>query len=107
MQKVIDVKLTSIFSPVCQALIYENSHNVLNESTRKLLDNNSELLVIRLDSTVIGYASVKSLEDDEQVLDAICFRSIIKDHALGEYWLTRLLKRHLKNNNDKPFLLAS
>jgi len=107
MHKAIDVKLTSIFSPTCQALIHENQHNQSDDATQRLLDNSSELLVIRLENTVIGYASLKSMSCDEQVLDSIYFRNVIKDHILGEQWFTGLLKRHLENNAHNSFLLAS
>ena len=107
MHKVIDVKLTSIFSPVCQTLIHESVHSEFGESAQELLNNSNELLVIRLDNTVVGYAIFDLLKDEELVLDSIYFRSIIKDHMLGEYWLTRLLKRRLKNNTYHQFLLAS
>jgi len=102
MHNAIDVKLTSIFSPTCQALIHENKSDV----TQHLLDNSSELLIIRLDNTIIGYASLKSL-NDEQVLDSIYFRNVIKDHILGEQWFTNLLKHHLENDGHNSFLLAS
>lgn len=107
MHKVIDVKLTSIFSPICQTLIHENVHNQLDDSARKVLENSSDLLVIRLDNTVVGYAIFELMQGEELVLDSIYFRSIIKDHMLGEYWLTRLLKRRLKNNTYNQFLLDS
>ncbi|WP_022942459.1 hypothetical protein [Psychromonas hadalis] len=107
MHKVIDVKLTSIFSPVCQALIHETLQNQLDESKQALLNNSTELLIIRLDNTVIGYALFELLNGEELVLNSIHFRSIIKDHTLGEYWFSRLLKRHLKNRSYNQFLLAS
>ncbi len=107
MHKVIDVKLTSIFSPVCQTLIHESLQNQLDESKQALLDSSTELLIIRLDKTVIGYALFELTHHGELVLNSIHFRSIIKDHTLGEYWLSRLLKRHLKNSSYNQFLLAS
>jgi len=107
MHKAIDVKLTSIFSPTCQALIHESSLNQIEGSAQKLLDNSSELLVIRLENTVIGYASLKSMGGGEQALDSIYFRNTIKDHILGEQWFTSLVKRHLENNSHNTFLLAS
>lgn len=107
MRKVIDMKLTSIFSPVCQALIHETQQHYLNESTQALLDKSAELLIIRLDNTVIGYALFELVNGGELILNFIHFRSIIKDHTLGEYWFSRLLKRYLKNNSYNQLLLAS
>lgn len=107
MHKVIDVKLTSIASPVCQALIHEHVSDRSEQSAQKLLTNNSDLLVIRLDNTVIGYALFDLISGEQLQLASVHFRSIIKDHMLGEYWLTRLLKRRLKNHTYNEFLLDS
>ncbi len=107
MHKAIDVKLTSIFSPICQTLIHESLQYELDESKQALIDKSTELLVIRMDSTVIGYAIFELVNGEELVLDSIHFRSIIKDHTLGEYWFSRLLKRRLKNSSYNQFLLAS
>jgi hypothetical protein len=107
MHKVIDVKLTSIFSPICQTLIHESIQNQLDESKKLLLDKSTELLIIRLDGTVIGYALFELINGEEVVLNSIHFRSVIKDHTLGEYWFSRLLKRRLKNSSYNQFLLAS
>lgn len=107
MHKVIDVKLTSISSPICQALICENVQNQLDKSKQVLLDNINELLIIRLDNTVIGYALFDLIDGEELILDSVHFRSIIKDHTLSEYCFTRFLKRRLKNSSYNQFLLAS
>ena len=107
MHKAIDVKLTSIFSPICQTLIHENLQNKLDESKQALLDNSTELLVIRMDNTVIGYALFELLNGEELVLDSIHFRSVIKGHTLGEYCFSRLLKRRLKNSTYNQLLLSS
>lgn len=103
MNKVIDIKLTSIFSPICQALIHESSESKLAPKTEKLISNNNDLLIIRLDNTVIGYALFEAMSDGELILDYLYFRDIIKDHTLAEYWLTRFLKRYLKNGSYSPF----
>ncbi|GLS92278.1 hypothetical protein GCM10007916_33480 [Psychromonas marina] len=107
MHKVIDIKLTSVFSPICQTLIHESLQNQLDESTHKLLDKSSDLLIIRQDNTVIGYALLELTGTDELSLNSLYFRSIVKDHSLGEYWLSRLVKRQLKNSRYNQFLLAS
>lgn len=107
MHKIVDVKLTSVFSPLCQTLIHETVDNQLDELKKTLLEKSSELLIIRLDNTVIGYALFELINGEELVIDSMHFRSLVKDHTLGEYWLSRLLKRRLKNSSYNQFLLAS
>lgn len=107
MHKVIDIRLTSVLSPICQTLIHESLQNKSDQSTCKLLSNSRDLLVVRQDNTVIGYALFELTDTDELALSSVYFRSIVKDHSLGEYWLSRLLKRHLKNSSYHQFLLAS
>lgn len=107
MHKVIDVKLTSVFSPICQALIHESLQNKLDESTHQLLENSSDLLVIRQDSTVIGYALFENTGKNVFSLNSLYFRDIVKEHSLGEYALSRLVKRHLNKSGYNQFLLAS
>ncbi len=107
MHKIIDVKLTSVFSPICQTLIHENMPQHTIQSKDEWLDNCTELLIIRLDGTVIGYGTFDVIDDINVSINSLHFRSIIKDHMLGEYWLSRQLKRYLRNNNYLNFLLAS
>tara|TARA_R110001583_G_scaffold125319_3_gene276879 strand:+ start:2697 stop:3020 length:324 start_codon:yes stop_codon:yes gene_type:complete len=107
MHKNIDLKITSIFSPICQTLIYETVQSQLSESIQKLLKNSTELLIIRLNNTVIGYALFELVNDIDFELDSIHFRSIIKNHTIGEYCFSRLLARRLKKTNYKQLLLAS
>lgn len=107
MSKLIDLKLTSIFSPICQTLIHETDKSKLSESNQKLINNCEELLVIRFDRTVIGYANFELIDGQELILGPIHFRSTMKDRALGEYWISRLIKRRLKNITYNQFLLAS
>jgi len=106
MHKSIDVKLTSIFSPIAQTLIHENILDEYGNSKKVLLGNSNELLIIRLHHRVIGYALFE-LIDDELVLGGIHFRSVFKNNTLGAYWFARLLKRRLKNCSYNQFLLAS
>ncbi len=107
MHKLVDIKLTSIFSPICQALIHESLQDQFDESNQTLLDNSAELLVIRADNTVIGYALFELIDGKEFVLGSTYFRGVIKDHCLGEYCVSRLLQRQLKNSSYEQFLLAS
>jgi len=107
MHKIIDVKLTSVLSPVCQTLICENAQRQITQSNDKWLDNCMELLVIRLDGIVIGYGTFEVIDDINISVNSLHFRDIIKDHTLGEYWLSRQLKRHLRNNTYLNCLLDS
>jgi hypothetical protein len=107
MSKNIDLKITSIFSPICQTLIHETVPSQLSESIQKLLKTSKELLIIRLNNTVIGYALFKLVNDVDFVLDSIHFRSLIKNHSIGEYCFSRLLTRRLKNANYNQLLLGS
>lgn len=107
MHKTIDLKITSIFSPICQTLIHETMQSKLSESIQNLIKNSKELLVIRLNNTVIGYALFELINGVEFVLDSIHFRSMIKNNTIGEYCFSRLLTRRLKNTNYKQLLLAS
>jgi hypothetical protein len=107
MTEVIDIKLTSIFSPICQALIQESSQNQLSASTTELLSKSRDLLIVRHGNTVIGYALLELTDDSNFSLNFLYFRNIVKDRALGEYWLSRLIKRHLRKTSYNQLLLAS
>lgn len=106
MHKIINVKLTSVFSPIWQTLLQEDDQRLKAQSKDKCLNNCTELLIIRLDGTIIGYATFDLVDDIYVNVNSLHFREIIKDHALGEYWLSRQLKRHLRKNTYHHFLLA-
>ncbi len=107
MNESIDVRLTPISSPISQALLFESTQKEFGESKKALIENRGDLLIIRSHDTVIGYALFELVDGDKLVLDSIHFRSVIKNHTLGEYCLCRLLKRRLKNSSYNQFLLAS
>lgn len=107
MHKILNVKLTSIFSPICQTLLQEGDQKIKTQSEDNYLDNCTELLIIRLDGTIIGYSTFDIIDDIYVQINSLYFRKIVKDHSLGEYWLSRQLKRHLRNNTYLNFLLAS
>lgn len=107
MHKIINVKLTSIFSPICQTLLQENAQSLNTQSKNKCLDNCTELLIIRLDGTIIGYGTFDLVDDIYVKINSLHFRKIVKDQSLGEYWLSRQLKRHLREKTYLNFLLAS
>lgn len=105
MNKNIDAKVTSIFSPLCQTLLSETAW--LNDIERSSIETSAELLVIRLNGVVIGYTTFDVVNRLDMRINNIYFRSIIKDHNLAEYWLSRQLKRYLRNNSYHSSLLAS
>jgi hypothetical protein len=107
MHKVIDVKLTSIFSPICQTLIHEIIQLQEKKSRVKWLDCCTELLVVRLDGVLVGFVTFDVIDDIHIAVNSLHFRNIIKDHSLAEYWLSRYLKRYLRKNTYMHFLLAS
>lgn len=102
MDAVIDVKLTSICSPMCQALIYEGG--LFQDA---LFNNCKELLVVRLDGTVIAYSAFDVSKGNDILVKSLHFRNMIKDQSLGAYWLARILKQHLKGKKYLSFLLNS
>jgi len=106
MHKIINVKLTSVFSPICQTLLQEDAQRIKTQSQYKCLNNCTELLIIRLDGTIIGYATFDVVDYVYVSINTLHFRAIIKDHALGEYWLSRQLKRHLRKHTYLNFKLG-
>lgn len=107
MSKLIDIKLTPIYSPICQTLIYEEQSSKLVNDKSNDLEDSKELLIIRLEGTIIAYATFYVVDGVKMNLKSLHFRSIIKDHSLGSYWLTRLLQRRFKKEYYLEFLLAS
>ncbi|WP_354623544.1 hypothetical protein [Psychromonas sp. MME2] len=105
MNKIIDITATSLFSPLCQTLINETSI----EQRCELINIGiaSELLIIRLDGVVIGYTTFTVVDNLDIEINNIYIRSIIKDQTLAEYWLSRHLKRFLRNNTYHNVRLAS
>ena len=106
MHRIIDVKLTSIFSPVCQTLLHETVQRSETKSIKEWLDNCSELLVVRLDGTLIGFVTFEVIDNIHVTINSLHFRNIIKDHSLAEFWLSRHLKRYLRKNSYMHLLLT-
>ena len=106
MHKIIDVKLTSVFSPICQTLIHENRHQQGTKLKKEWLDNCTELLIVRLDGVLIGFVTFEVIDDIHVTVNSLHFRNIIKDHSLAEFWLSRHLKRYLSKNSYMQFLLT-
>lgn len=105
MNKFIEARVTSILSPLCQTLLSERLLDHKSEISNIECDN--ELLIIRLDGVVIGYTTFDIIDGFDIRINKIYFRSIIKDHSLAEYWLSRQLKRHVRNQRYRNVLLAS
>lgn len=105
MHKLVKVNLTSIFSPICQALINENS--IIQEITpsTSALKDCVELLVIRLQGTVIAFCSFTVVEGYRLQVNSIHYRKANKDHELAAYWLSRSLQKYLSNKIYLQFLL--
>jgi hypothetical protein len=104
MHKIVKINLTSIFSPICQTLLNEQLA-VQQQSSSNLLGNCFELLVIRLQGTVIAFCTCKVIDARNVQINAMYFRNVLKDHEFAKYWLSRFLKKHLHNKNNLSFLL--
>jgi hypothetical protein len=107
MPKIIDVKLTSIFSPVCQTLINENSKQQETKSIDESLANCTELLIIRLDGSVIAFGTFEVINEIRVHIKSLHFRNIVKDHSFAEFWLSRYLKRFLRKTSYLHFMLSA
>ncbi|WP_372880222.1 hypothetical protein [Psychromonas sp.] len=102
MRNIIDIKLTSIFSPICQTLLNETAQQRTGEFDNKC----TELFVIRLDGTIIAYATFKVTDFTDVSIDSLYFRNILKDHDFADFWLSRYLKRHVGKNTYLNYLMA-
>jgi len=109
MHKIVKINLTSIFSPICQTLLNEqlSLQQQQQQSSSDLLENCFELLVIRLQGTVIAFCTCKVIDGRNVQVNTMHFRNIIKDHEFAKYWLSRLLKKQLYNKNIFPFSFDS
>ena len=106
MHKIVDVQMTSIFSPICQTLINENTWQKTAQFTDKWLSTCTELLIIRLDGTVIAYATFEVIDNIHITVNSLHFRNMVKDYSLAEFWLSRHLKRYLRKKSYVQFLLS-
>jgi hypothetical protein len=106
MHKVIDVKLTSIVSPICQTLIHEMTQQQGKKCQIEWLNKCTELLVVRLDGVLVGFVTFDVIDDIHIAVNSLHFRNLIKDHSLAEFWLSRYLKRYLRKNSYMHLLLV-
>ncbi|WP_372882222.1 hypothetical protein [Psychromonas sp.] len=107
MHKTIEITVCSKFSPTCQLLINEVLNAQAKESKSDLLDNCSELLVVRLQGAVIAFCTVDVIDGEGVVLGPLHLRDVVEKKELINYWLPRLLKRHLILNPYPELLAAS
>ena len=107
MHEIVKIKLTSIFSPICQTLLNEQLSLQQQQSSSDLFENSFELLVIRLQGTVIAFCTCKVIDARNVQISTMHFRNVIKDHEFAKYWLSRLLKKQLNNKNLLPFSFDS
>lgn len=107
MHKSISVQLTSVFSPLCQTLISEYNQEPFTENDNKLLNDCSELFIIRLQNDVIAYATFDLIDSTYVHVNSLYVRRVIKDIPLTEYWLSRQLKSFFHENLYLYFLQAS
>lgn len=106
MHKFVTINFTSIFSPISQTLLNEQLA-IQHQSSKNLLENCFELLVIRLQGTVIAFCTCKVIDDRNVKVSDMYFRNVLKDHEFAKYWLSRLLKKQLYNKNIFPFSFDS
>ena len=106
MHKVLDIKLTSIFSPTCQTLINESTKQQGTKSKKECLTDYQELLIVRLDGILIGFVTFDLIDDIHLTINSLHFRNIIKDQAFAEFWLSRYLKRYLRKKCYMQLLLS-
>ena len=107
MHKSLSVQLTSIFSPLCQTLMCEDNKEELMENHKKLQNNCTELFIIRFQNNVIAYATFDVIDEVHIRINSLCFRAVVKDIPLTEYWLSRQLKSFFCEKCYRYFLQAS
>ncbi|HEY5715092.1 MAG TPA: hypothetical protein VIS54_01650 [Psychromonas sp.] len=107
MHKTIEITVCSKFSPTCQVLINEVLNGQEKQSKSELLNNCSELLVVRLRGAVIAFCTFDFISGENVVLGALHLRVVLEKRELIHYWLPRLLKRHLILNPPSHLLAAS
>lgn len=105
--RVVDIKLLSVASPIFQTLVQEQVALQKNIKLDDLIANTKEVLVIRLDGTLIAYGTFDLFEGQIMRINSLHFRDILKDHVLAQYWLSQRIKRELERKCYLNFLIAS
>jgi len=105
--KIVDIKLLPISSPTCQVLIQEQMAFQKEMKLIELTADCKEILVIRLDGRLIAYGTFDLYEGQIMRINSLHFRDIFQHHVLGQYWLSRYVKRKLEKKCYLNFLIAS
>ena len=106
MNKIIDIKLTSVCSPTCQTLIYETVVASSLHAKDNILSSCTELLVVRLRGTVIAFSTFDVTDGIHITINSLHFRNILKDRTFAEFWVSRYLQRYLRKKSYMQFLLT-
>lgn len=107
MKKVVDIKLLPIWSPLCQTLIQEQTALQVDINLEDLIADCKEILVIRINGKLIAYGTFDLYEGQIMRMNSLHFRDILKDHGLGQFWLSRYVQRELEKKCYLNFQIAS
>ena len=105
--KIVDIKLLPVSSPICQVLIQEQMAFHKNMKLTDLIANCKEILVIRIDGRLIAYGTFDLYESQIMRINSLHFRDVFQHHTVGQYWLSRYVKRKLEKRCYLNFLIAS
>lgn len=105
--KNVDIKLLPISSPICQTLFQEQVALQTDVNFDNLIAECKEVLVIRLNGTLIAYGTFDLLNGQTMRINSLHFRDILKNHTLAQYWLSRYVKRQLEKKCYLNYLIAS
>lgn len=103
----IDIKLLSISSPTCQALIQEQMALQKKSKFANLIVSSKEILIVRLRGKLIAYGTFDLFEGQIIHINTLFFRDIFQQHMIGQYWLSRYIKRELGHKYYASFMIAS
>jgi hypothetical protein len=107
MKKNVDIKLLPISSPTCQVLIQEQMAFHKDMKLVDLIADCKEILVIRIDGRLIAYGTFDLFDSQIMRINSLHFRDVFQHHSIGQYWLSRYLKRKLDKRCYFNFLIAS
>jgi len=105
--KMIDIKLLPVSSPICQVLIQEQIAFQNNMNLTDIIANCKEIITIRMEGRLIAYGTFDLYEGQVMRINSLHFRDIFQHHVIGQYWLSRYVKRKLEKKCYFNFLIAS
>lgn len=105
--KIVDIKLLPVSSPICQVLIQEQMAFQKEMHLNDLIANCKEILSIRLDGRLIAYGTFDLYEGQIMRINSLHFRDVFQHHVIGQYWLSRYVRRKLERKCYLNFLIAS